>query len=180
VSRSPSKSSDQARLVVGLVRGVQGLRGVVRVEILTDDPSRFEPGSVLHVEGSDSALTVREARAEGPGLLVAFDEVTDRNGADLLRDKYLEGDVATGQPLPAGAHYWHDLIGCAVSTTAGLELGHIVDVFRVGESEIYVVNGPRGEILVPAIESVVKELAPAEKRVVVDAEALGLDDATSD
>jgi 16S rRNA processing protein RimM len=156
------------------------LRGVVRVEVLTDDPSRFEPGSVLHVEGSDSPLTVREVREDGPGLLVAFAEVADRTAADGLRNRYLEGEVGAGRQLPAGAHYWHEVIGSAVSTTAGESLGEITDVFRVGESEIYVVNGQRGEILVPAIESVVKELAPAQKRVVVDADALGLDDATSD
>jgi 16S rRNA processing protein RimM len=156
------------------------LRGVVRVEVLTDDPSRFDPGSVLHVEGSDSPLTVRQVREDGPGLLVAFDEVADRTAADGLRNKYLEGDVGPSRELPAGAHYWHEVIGSTVSTTVGEPLGEIKDVFRVGESEIYVVDGPRGEVLVPAIGSVVKELAPAEKRVVVDAEALGLDDATAD
>jgi 16S rRNA processing protein RimM len=149
------------------------LRGVVRVEILTDDPARFEPGSVLHVEGSLDPLTVREARADGPGLLVSFDEITDRNAADGLREKYLEAD-AGADSLEAGSFYWHDVIGCSVVTTAGEELGHITDVFRVAQSEVYVIHGPRGEILVPAVESVVKELAPAEKRVVVDGEALGL------
>jgi 16S rRNA processing protein RimM len=156
------------------------LRGVVRVEVLTDDPSRFEPGSVLHVEGSAAPLTVREVRAEGPGLLVAFDEVADRTAADGLRNRYLEGGVDTGRELPEGAHYWHEVIGSAVSTTNGEVLGELTDVFRVGESEIYVVNGPRGEILVPAIASVVKELVPGQKRVVVDSAALGLDDATPD
>jgi 16S rRNA processing protein RimM len=165
--------------VVGLVRGVHGLRGVVRVEILTDDLARFEPGAVVHVEGSDDPLTVREMRADGRGLLVGFQEVADRNGADGLREKYLEAEVAAGS-LEEGSYYWHDLIGCSVSTTAGDELGEIADVFRVGESEVYVVNGPRGEILVPAVASVVKELAPASKRVVVDGEALGLADGAED
>ena len=152
----------------------------MRVEVLTDDPTRFDPGSVLHVEGSAAPLTVRQARADGPGLLVTFEEVSDRTAADGLRQKYLEGDVDAGQELPAGAHYWHEVIGSSVSTVAGEALGEVTDVFRVGESEVYVVNGPRGEILVPAIESMVKELAPAEKRVVVDGEALGLSDAAAD
>jgi len=180
VSRSPSKSSDSSRLVVGLVRGVHGLRGVVRVEILTDDPARFEPGSVLHPEGSPERLTVREARPDGPGLLVSFEEVTDRDAADALREKYLEGDVAEGQELADGEHYWHDVVGCSVVTTAGEKLGEVSDVFRVGESEVYVVNGPRGEILVPAVESIVKELAPDQRRVVVDGDALGLGDVAED
>ncbi len=59
-------------------------------------------------------------------------------------------------------------------TTTGEELGTVKDVFRVGESEVYEVRGERGEILVPAIGDVVKELNPAEKRIVVDADALGL------
>ena len=42
------------RLAVALVRGVHGLRGAVRVEILTDRPEeRFAAGTVLHPEGTD-------------------------------------------------------------------------------------------------------------------------------
>ncbi len=37
-------------------------------------------------------------------------------------------------------------------------------------------GGESGELLVPAVSSVVTELAPAEKRIVVDAEALGLEE----
>lgn len=164
---------------MGLVRGVHGLRGVVRVEVLTDDPSRFDVGSVVFREGFNEPLTVRESRADGPGLLVGFRQVTDRNGADLLRGQYLEAEVGDGR-LDEGAYYWHDVVGSTVTTTAGEELGTVADIFRVGESEVYVVDGPRGEVLVPAVAAIVKELAPAEKRVVVDASALGLSDAASD
>ena len=66
------------RLVVGLVRGVHGLRGGVRVEVLSDDPLRFDPGSVLHPEGSTRTLTVAWRQEDGPGLLLRFDEVTTR------------------------------------------------------------------------------------------------------
>ena len=43
-------------------------------------------------------------------------------------------------------------------TTDGEELGTVVDIFRVGESEVYVVRGARGETLVPAVADVVKEI----------------------
>jgi 16S rRNA processing protein RimM len=161
------------RLVVGQVRGVHGLRGAVRVEILTDYEGRFDVGNVLHVEGSERALTVVSSHRDGPGLLVRFKEVTDRNGADGLREKYLEADAAD---LPADTWFWHDIIGCSVSTTEGHKLGEVADIFRVGGSEVYVVRGPRGEVLVPAVASIVRELVPAEKRIVVDGAALGLNE----
>jgi 16S rRNA processing protein RimM len=163
----------EGRLVVGLVRGVHGLRGALRVEVLSDEPSRFEPGSVLFPEGSDRRLTVADSRADGPGLVVRFDEVTDRSAADQLRDVYLETEGTSA--LAPGEHYWHEVIGCAVSTREGEVLGTVEDVFRVGESEVYSVRGPRGEVLVPAVGSIVVELAPAEGRIVVDGEALGLE-----
>ena len=165
-------------MVVGLVRGIQGLRGAVRVEVLTDNPNRFDVGNIVFREGSTSPLTITSSHRDGPGLLVRFAEVRDRQAADALRDAYLE--AAADAPLDDQAYYWHDIIGCSVSTTTGIELGQVTDVFRVGESEVYVVRGPRGETLVPAVASIVKELVPAEKRMVIDPDALGLIDDVSD
>ena len=166
-------SNGEGRLVVGKIRGVHGLRGAVRVEVLTDNVDRFDVGSKLFREGSEVPLTVASSHRDGPGLLVRFEEVADRNAADGLRDTYLEAPVDTLEP---GSYYWHDIVGCTVETTAGEVLGTVEDVFRVGEAEVYQVRGSRGEILVPAVGTIVTELRPAEKRIVVDAAALGLID----
>jgi len=160
------------RLVVGLVRGVHGLRGALRIEVLSDNADRFSVGSVLHAEGSHSPLTVVSAHRDGPGLLVQFAEVADRRAADRLREKYLEAPASAA--LPEDSYYWHEIIGCVVQTVAGEALGTVDDIFRVGESEVYVVQGPGGEVLVPAVASVVRELNPRERRIVVDADVLGL------
>lgn len=157
---------------MGLVRGIQGLRGALRVEILTDNQARFDVGSTLYREGSDEPLIITSSHRDGPGLLVRFREVTDRQAADKLRDAYLE--ATADAPLTSDSYYWHDIVGSSVKTKEGEDLGEVADVFRVGEGEVYVVRGPRGEVLVPAVASVVTELAPLEKRIVVDGDALGL------
>jgi 16S rRNA processing protein RimM len=165
------EQTGEGRLVVGKVRGVHGLRGAVRVEVLTDNLSRFDVGSTLFREGSPDHLTVASSHRDGPGLLVRFAEVTDRTHADRLREAYLEAPL---EELAPEEFYWHEIIGCAVTTTDGEALGTVHDVFRVGGGEVYEVRGPEGEILVPAVGSVVTELRPDEKRIVVDAAALGL------
>lgn len=174
MARQARPPEAEGRLVVGLIRGIHGLRGAVRVEILTDNAARFDVGRTLYREGTDAPLTVTRSHRDGPGLLVRFAEVNDRQTADRLRDAYLEAPA--DEPLAESAYYWHDIVGCKVRTTAGEELGVVEDVFRVGEGEVYVVRGRRGEILLPATSWVIKELAPAEKRIVVDAAALGLDE----
>ena len=76
------------RLVVALVRGAHGLRGAVRVEILTDHPElRYAPGRVMFREGDERPLTIdwSSAIADGPGWRVHFREVTEpllRRGAE--------------------------------------------------------------------------------------------------
>ena len=142
----------EGRLVVGKVRGTHGLRGAVRVEVLTDNFARFDAGSTLFREGSTEPLTVTSAHRDGPGLLVRFDQVADREAADSLRDVYLEAPI---EPLAGEEFYWHEIVGCTVTTGKGESLGTVTDVFRVGEAEVYEVRGPRGEILIPAVASVV-------------------------
>lgn len=160
---------------MGRVRGLHGLRGGVRVEVLSDDADRFAPGSVLHVEGDPASLTVAWRQADGPGLVVRFAEVPTRDAAERLRDAYLVADVPA-QALPQGAAWWHEVIGAAVTTTGGETLGSVVDLFRSGGAEVLVIEGgERGEVLVPMVAAVVTDFAPGEGRVVVDAAALGLE-----
>ena len=172
---SPPGEQAVERLVVGLVRGLHGLRGAVRVEVLTDDPARFAVGSVLHPEREPDPLTVVWTQQDGPGLLVRFRERTTRDSVEALRDAYLE--VIVAEALPEGSYYWHEVIGADVLTGDGERLGTVQDVFRAGGGEVFVVRGgTRGEVLVPGVESVVREFTPRERRIVVDREALGLDD----
>lgn len=173
---SAGRENASGRLVVGLVRGLHGLDGAVRVEVLTDHGSRFRAGSRLYPEGSQRALVVSWVQPDAPGLLVRFRQITSREAAELLRGTYLEAD-RPADGLPAGAVYWHEVIGVPVATSTGEGLGSVADVFRTGENEVFVVTGGRrGELLVPAVRSVVIEFAPAEGRIVVDADALGLEE----
>jgi len=166
------------RLVVALVRGVHGLRGAVRVEVLTDRPEeRFAQGSTLFVEGSDRTLTISsaEAVADGPGWRLRFREVTSREGADALRDAYLEASIVPAAELKRGEVYWHEVVGAAVRDVSGTELGFVRDIYRVAENEVYVVSdGPFGTFDLPAVRPFIRIFAPRRGEIVVDVEALDL------
>jgi 16S rRNA processing protein RimM len=166
------------RLVVALVRGLHGLRGAVRVEVLTDRPQqRFTKGAVLYPEGSESPLTIAsaEAVADGPGWRLRFDEVPTRDAADRLRGAYLETVVHPAGELARGEVYWHEVIGSTVRDLEGADLGTVQDVYRVGENEVYVVRGePYGAFDLPAVRPFIRVFAPRRGEIVVDPEALDL------
>jgi 16S rRNA processing protein RimM len=166
------------RLVVALVRGVHGLGGAIRVEILTDRPEeRYAPRSVLFREGSDRPLTITSsaAIADGPGWRLQFAEVRDRSAAETLRGAYLEIAAGPDAALPRGEYFWHEVVGATVTSTDGTVLGTVRDVYRSGGAEIYIVDGgPYGEFDVPGVRDFVRIFAPKRGEIVVDADALDL------
>ncbi len=175
--RSP-RDAGSPRLVVALVRGFRGLRGHVRVELLTDRPEdRFTVGARLYPEGTDELLTIAEAApvADGPGWWLRFREIGDRTLAEeRLRDRYLEIE-RPDEPREPGRWLWHELLGLVVTSTAGEALGEVVDLYRAGGAEVFVVRGPQGELDVPGVRGIVTELAPERGAMVVDLERLDLD-----
>jgi len=164
------------RLVVAFVRGLHGVRGAVRVEVLTDRPEeRFSAGRVLFGEGASVPLTVVESRPASPGWILRFAEVGTRTAAEPFRDAYLEAVITPAERPPRGAYYWHEVIGCPVTDPAGGELGVVRDVYRSGGSEVLVVaDGPRGDFDLPVARPFVRVLAPRRGEIVADPDALDL------
>ncbi len=169
--------------MVALVRGVHGLRGAVRVELLTDRPEdRFTFGGVLFRENDARPLTIESAEpvADGPGWRLRFREVTTRDAADALRGAYLEAVVPAEGDLARGSYYWHEVIGCVVRGVDGSELGTVKDIYRVGETEVFTVEGGAYAAFdLPAVRAFIRIFAPRRGEIVVDAEALDLRPAKS-
>jgi 16S rRNA processing protein RimM len=163
---------------VARVRGLHGLRGVVRIEVLTDRPEdRFAPGRVLVREGTSSPLTIEAAAAveDGPGWRIQFREIRTRSAAERLREAYLETVVDRAADLEPGAAYWHEVIGTEVRGLDGTALGTVADVYRIGGSEVIVVQGgPAGEFDLPVVKDIVRVFAPERGEIVVDEGVLDL------
>jgi 16S rRNA processing protein RimM len=175
---SEETSATSSRLVVALVRGVHGLRGAVRIEILTDRPEdRYAVGKILYREGSDEPLRITWSSAvgDGPGWRIQFAEVHDRSAAEDLKNAYLEVDAGPEASLPRGAYFWHEVVGTPVTSTDGTLLGTVRDIYRSGGAEIYIVDGgDYGEFDVPAVRDFIRIFAPRRGEIVVDTEALDL------
>lgn len=143
--RSISTSTDD--LVVGIVRAPHGLKGEVNVEPLSDRADeRFRVGSKL-LSGVGT-VTVVSVRGKGE-LIVAFEGITDRDGAERLR-----GELRVARERREGEYLWADLIGKRVVTPDGKELGTVNEVVRAGGADVLVV----GELMLPMLESVVREI----------------------
>jgi len=96
--------------------------------------------------------------------LVGIDSIEEANKWALAYVQILQDEV---MPLPEGAYYIFDLIGCSVVTDAGVKLGEIVDVLTTAANDVYVVQGEGEEILLPATKEVVKNIDLSNRSITV-------------
>jgi 16S rRNA processing protein RimM len=72
-------------------------------------------------------------------------------------------------PLPAGTYYHHDLTGCRVETADGRTIGVVKEVDSAnGGSRLVVDGGAGGEILVPLVGEICRDVDVGGKRIVID------------
>jgi 16S rRNA processing protein RimM len=155
--------------VVGRIGRAIGLKGEVSVEVRTDSPGeRFVPGVVLATDPVDAGpLTLRSARDHSGVLVLAFERVDTREGADALRGLLLTVDApASDEP---DAWYESELVGLTAWHVDGHELGEVVRLDTGAAQDLLVVRTPgRGEVLVPFVTAIVPEVDLTGRRVVVD------------
>jgi len=152
------RSKLASHLAVGRILGVHGIRGELKVEVLTDFVQRFAPGSNLLLEGEEIEREVSSARSHKTYLLVKLRGLDSRTEAEQLYGRYLLVPRDKAEVLPEGEYYTDELVGLRIITTDGVELGQLTEVLWTTANEVYVVDGPFGEVLLPAIADVVQEV----------------------
>jgi 16S rRNA processing protein RimM len=154
-------------LRVGRVVKAHGLKGGLRIELLTDFPDRFAAGSEVEVGGQ--RLTVARAEEQDGGLLVTFEGVDDRSAAELLVGEYCTLPLTEARRLPADRFYHFELVGLrVVDARLGRQIGRVAEVLSYDANDVLRVTGGDREVLIPMIRSVVRSITPAEGVITVD------------
>ena len=181
--------------IVGLIRKAQGIRGEVVIEPLTDKPDVvFATGSRVFAGTSDGDLAiVRDVKgdAETPtltvsgskpfkkGLIVQFEELQDRDSADLWRGRYLLAPFSELPPLQEDEVYLHDLIGMTVVGMTGERLGAVTTFYELPQGIMLDVQTARGSVVIPYRPEIVVR-TDIQARAIVINDTLGFLDDTSD
>ena len=161
-------------LIIAEVLKPQGLRGQVKARPITDDPNRFSGLTDVFLKrgGAFAPTRITVERIEDDAVYMLVDGVNDRSAAEALRGELIYIDRARAVALPEGADFICDLIGMIATDDAGREIGELIDVLQPGSCDVYVFKGPLGEVLVPALKSVVREVNTAGKTMILNADRL--------
>jgi 16S rRNA processing protein RimM len=142
---------------------------------LTDFADRFDAGATFQIDGAQREI--EWSRAGHPGLVVKLRGIDNRTVAELFRGRYLEIPEAEVRPLAEGRFYHHQVVGLAVLTSSGRQLGTIAEVLERPANDVWVSREGVVEHLIPATHDAVVEVDIAAGRVVVADWLVQVDDA---
>ena len=154
-------------LRIGRVLKAHGVKGALRIELLSDFPDRFSPGRKVEVAGR--RLTVSRAEEQDGGLLVSFTGIDDRTEASRLAGEYCTLPLAEARQLPADRFYHFQLVGLTViDARSGREIGRVAEVLAYDANDVLRVSSGAREVLIPMVRSVVRSITPADGVITVE------------
>jgi len=158
-------------LEIGQIVNTFGIKGMVKVKPFTDDTKkRFDNLKKVYIQNKNTRkeYEIEEVKYHKEMVLIKFKSIENPEDANLLRNNYLVVDRDEEEPLEEGTYYIVDMIGLEVYTDEGEKLGILDDVFNSGSSDIYVVKNELGkQILLPAIEDVIKNIDMEQRKMIV-------------
>ncbi len=156
---------------IGYITNTLGINGELKVEPLTSDVGRFGVLESCYINMGKHRKKVRlerYRRYKKKHVIVKFEGLDDIASVERFKGRYMEIDMENAVRLPEGHYFIFQLLGCRVYTSQGDDLGQVVEVLQPGGNDVYVVKSPAGEVLIPALKDVVREIDIENKTIRVD------------
>lgn len=143
---------------IGKVVNTFGIKGELKILPYV---KYFEDLNRINIK--NNTYEIERMRKQKNLFIVKLKGFDDINQIEDLKDYNVFIDEQDKPELQQGEYYIKDLIGFEVYTDEGKLLGKLDDVFNTGANDIYQV----GEILLPAIKDVVKQVDTKNKKIIV-------------
>ena len=155
---------------IGQIVNTNGLKGVLKIKPFTDDITEFDQFKRIFIDinGNLKEFNIQKVWYHKQMVMLKLEGIDSIEEAEKYRNFFVKILRSDEEELPENVYFIQDLIGCNVFTDEGLELGKITDVFPTGSNDVYVVKtADSKEILLPAIQDVIKDVDIPNKKIIV-------------
>lgn len=162
---------DEGFLLVGKILRPHGVKGKVKARPYILSPSLFQIGREVFLKGRGGihiTLSVRAVQREKGDVILSFDGIENRSDAEKIRNFEIYVRRSDLPPLEEGEFYWDDILGMEVYDTEGKFYGCIKEIFPTGSNDVWVCVKGKMEVLIPAIDTIVKEVDLRGRKVIIE------------
>ena len=156
-------------IAVGRLTKTHGLKGELKLHPFISDTSLLQSMHRARLDTADGPREwiVESLRGRGASLIIKFRHCDTIEQAQPLAGRTLEVPRSDFPDLPDGEYYWFQILGLRVFDEDNRYYGTITEIIETGSNDVYVVHDDDGrELLLPMIDSVVKEIDLAGRKLI--------------
>jgi 16S rRNA processing protein RimM len=163
---------DEPLVPLGEIVATHGLDGWLRLNPLNPRSAALAPGREVFLEKAAvrASHRIESSKPHKKQFLVklrAIDHIDSAQpliGATLLIDESALAALDTG----AGEFYQYQVIGFEVVDLDGRPIGTLISTMSTAGGELFVVQGPEKEHLIPAVKEIVEKVDFDAKKMVIN------------
>lgn len=155
---------------IGKVVKTHGLKGELKVLILSDIPDRLTRTSSIYKikDGKSEILTISYCRLYKNTAIIRFKDINTISSAQRFVGSTLCIKEEELFDLRKNSYYIHSLVGLRVYDESRKLIGRLKEVWQLPANDIFIVEENGQEILFPAIKKAIKNISIEKKEMIVD------------
>ena len=154
------------QIEIGKIVNTHGLKGHIKVEPWCDGIETFEYLNRVFVNNIE--YEIESVKIQKNLFLLKLVNLDSIEEAEKLKNSIIFSEQDEMPPLPEGVYYIKDIMGLSVYEGEKL-IGEIYDWIETGANNVYIIKRPKGkDVLIPAIDSVIKEIDIENKNMSVN------------
>jgi 16S rRNA processing protein RimM len=146
---------------IGRLIKPHGVKGKIKAEYFGEDLSRFFLYREVFIEDSRGGLQtyeIIEATPQPPRLILRLKGIETVERVQPLIGKEILINKDALPKLDEGEYYWFEILGMVVETEEGKRIGRVKEILPTGANDVYVIEGKREEIFLPATDEVIQRV----------------------
>ena len=151
---------DKKYIECGKIINTHGCKGGLKIEPWCNSAEDFTALKSLYIKNKNEfeKYSVIKASVFKQFVILELKEIDDMDKAIALKNTVLYAD-RDNFTLEDGEYFLTDIIGLSViDFESGKIYGKVSDIINRGASDIYVVDTPNGERMVPAVDEFIVEI----------------------
>lgn len=146
---------------VGQIVGTHGVKGGLKVRVLTDFPERFEPGNTVFF--NETPHKILRSNWHKDQVRIQVEGVDSMTQAEGLKWEYVTVPGTAEPKLDKDEYLDRDLVGMRVVTVDGREVGILEAVIHAPAQDLFQI----GEVLIPTVKQFVKSIDLVGRQITV-------------
>lgn len=165
--KTSDNSEDRELILIGKIVKTRGIRGQVKVYPLTDFLEQFAHLEAVKIRIGDSLeeYSITGIMFQRNSPIIKFQGIDNPDDAEALIGGEIYVERSQRSELPEDSFYFDQLEGGKVISTAGEEVGILVDIYHLPASDVLVIDRNGAEALIPFVKALVPEI-DLKKRII--------------